>query len=216
MSKRLSEKTKELRKMGMGSGKEYKPYITTSEFNSQGTTSVIRDWKTGRGVHCLSQGEMMLYYILRWDDKNLDIREQFPLDAKEVSAIAKSMNINSPRDIMTTDMLVTRIDGTMAAYSVKASSNLSKRQLELLCIEKKYWISKGVDYHLIFKNDMNRVLVSNIRLVTEFYDVSRVFDTISALKHKIAIKEIVIDMETDPIDSDTLNNLLFKLSSEEK
>ena len=37
--------------MGTGVGKDYIPYITTSEFNSQGTTSVIKDWKTGRGVN---------------------------------------------------------------------------------------------------------------------------------------------------------------------
>ena len=59
---------KRKRKMGTGEGKDYIPYITTSEFNSRGTTSVIKDWKTGRGVHCLSQGETLWYYILRWDD----------------------------------------------------------------------------------------------------------------------------------------------------
>ncbi len=30
--------------MGSGEGKDYLPYITTSEFNSLGTTSVIKDW----------------------------------------------------------------------------------------------------------------------------------------------------------------------------
>jgi hypothetical protein len=76
MSRKISQKTKQLRKMGTGEGASYIPYITTSEFNSLGTTSVIRDWKTGRGVHCLAQGETLWYYILRWDDNNVDIREQ--------------------------------------------------------------------------------------------------------------------------------------------
>lgn len=66
MSKRLSTASKKKRHMGEGEGKDYKPYITTSEFNSLGTTSVIVDWKTGRGIHCLSQGEAYWYYILRW------------------------------------------------------------------------------------------------------------------------------------------------------
>lgn len=48
MGKRISEKGKQLRGMGTGEGAEYIPYITTSEFNSRGTTSVITDWKTGR------------------------------------------------------------------------------------------------------------------------------------------------------------------------
>lgn len=45
-------------------GSGYKPYITTSRFNSIGTTTVVTDWKTGRGVHCLSQGEALWYYVL--------------------------------------------------------------------------------------------------------------------------------------------------------
>ena len=40
MNNRPSAKTKVIRKMGQGTGADYKPYITTSEFNSQGTTSV--------------------------------------------------------------------------------------------------------------------------------------------------------------------------------
>ena len=208
MSRRISDKTKELRKMGTGEGAEYKPYITTSEFNSQGTTSVIKDWKTGRGVHCLSQGEMLLYYILRWDDNNTDIREQFPLDLDETVVIAEKMGFAVPRDIMTTDLLVTRASGKLAAYSVKANKNLPKRQLELLCIEKQYWLDQGVEYNLVFKDDLNRTLASNIRLVTEFYDPALVFDAISAIKHKIAIKEYKIDLETDILTSEKLLGLL--------
>jgi len=61
MSRQISNKTKKARKMGTGYGKDYKPYITTSEFNSTGTTSVIKDWKNGCGVHCLFQGETLWY-----------------------------------------------------------------------------------------------------------------------------------------------------------
>lgn len=63
------KKQKKLRGMVTGKGVNYVTYITTSEFNSEGTTSVIKDWKNGRDIHCLSQGETLWYYILRWDDK---------------------------------------------------------------------------------------------------------------------------------------------------
>ncbi len=65
MSNRLSAKTKAIRKMGQGTGADYKPYITTSEFNSHGTTSVIKDWKTGRAVHCLSREKCIgiIYFV---------------------------------------------------------------------------------------------------------------------------------------------------------
>lgn len=208
MSNRLSAKTKSVRKMGKGTGADYKPYITTSEFNSQGTTSVIKDWKTGRSVHCLSQGEMYWYYILRWNDENVDVREQYPLDYKETVSIANEMGFPLPKEIMTTDMLVTKIDGTEIAYSIKSNKNLSKRNLQLLCIEKKYWMNQGKECRLVFKTEMNTILASNIRLVTEFYDPSRVFDKISAIKHRIAIKKYQIDMEHEILNERMLLNLL--------
>ena len=208
MSRRISGKSKVERKMGKGEGACYKPYITTSEFNSTGTTSVVKDWKTGRGVHCLSQGEAILFYLLRWDDNNADIREQFPLDFDETVAIAKEMGFNPPKDVMTTDMLVTLVDGSYVAYSVKADKNLSNRQMQLLCIEKQYWINREVPYNLVFKTDMNATLASNIRLVTEFYDPALVFDEVSAIKHKIAIKEYKLDMSKKLIDSSILTKLL--------
>lgn len=207
MSRRISEKTKKIRKMGEGTGKDYKPYITTSEFNSMGTTSVIKDWKTGRGVHCLSQGEMLWYYILRWDDENIDIREQYPLDYIKTCKIAERFGFKNPQHIMTTDFLVTKADGKSVAYSVKTNSDLKKRQLELLCIEKYYWISRGVDYQLLLKTDANRTLAGNVRLVTEFYDADRVFDEISAIKHKIAIKEYPVDMESELFDEAALKKI---------
>lgn len=208
MNNRPSAKTKVIRKMGQGTGADYKPYITTSEFNSQGTTSVIKDWKTGRAVHCLSQGEMYWYYILRWDDTNVDVREQYPLDYAETVNIANEMGFHPPREIMTTDMLVTKKDGTEVAYSIKVDKKLSKRQMQLLCIEKQYWLNQGIEYQLVFKSDMNAILATNIRLVTEFYDVALVFDAISAIKHKIAIKEIVFDMGSKTIETLDLMKLL--------
>lgn len=121
MTKKISNKNKFKRKMGTGEGANYKPFITTSEFNSIGTTTVIRDWKTGRGVHCLSQGEMYWYYLLRWDDNNIDIREQYPLNREETLAIADKLGVKHPGNndyIMTTDFLVTKSDNTFLAYSI--------------------------------------------------------------------------------------------------
>ena len=208
MSNRLSAKTKAIRKMGQGTGADYKPYITTSEFNSHGTTSVIKDWKTGRAVHCLSQGEMYWYYILRWDDTNIDVREQYPLDFTETVNMANKMGFSPPREIMTTDMLVTKKNGIEVAYSVKSDKQLSKRQMQLLCIEKQYWLNQGTKCQLVFKSEMNTILASNIRLVTEFYDAALVFDVVSAIKHKIAIKEIEFDMDSKYIENSDLMKLL--------
>ena len=211
MPKRISQKTKKLRGMGTGKGADYVPYITTSEFNSKGTTSVIKDWKTGRGVHCLSQGEALWYYILRWDDNNVDIREQYPLENKLTVKIAKENGFKHPKNeshIMTTDFLVTELDGTLHAYSVKLDRNLSESTIQSLCIEKLYWLSKNCKFTLLFKSDVNKILLSNIRLVTEYYQPQMAFDKYSAIKHKIAIKECVINMESEIINNDMLDKLL--------
>lgn len=163
MAKKISNKNKFKRKMGTGEGANYKPFITTSEFNSIGTTTVIRAWKTGRGIHCLSQGEMYWYYLLRWDDNNIDIREQYPLNREETLAIADKLGVKHPGNndyIMTTDFLVTKSDNTFHAYSIKtAKDSLNDRDLEILCIEKMYWKSKNIKYSLLFKTDANIIMV---------------------------------------------------------
>ena len=208
-----SHKTKLNRGMGSGEGSNYLPYITTSEFNSQGTTSVIKDWKTGRGIHCLSQGEADWYYILRWNDNNFDIREQFPLDRTKTEKIAAKMGFKHPGNssdyVMTTDFLVTKADKSQCAYSIKTDRNLSERALQILCIEKQYWIENGADFQMLFKEDVNETLVENIRSVVPFYDKENTFDEYSEFKHKIAIKELPWDMENIRI----LNSSLKKWSN---
>lgn len=211
LSRHISDKTKHKRKMGTGYGKDYIPYITTSEFNSQGTTSVIKDWKTGRGVHCLSQGEALWYYILRWDDNNVDVREQYPIPVSETVKIAHENGFKHPVNeshVMTTDFLVTEKDGSLHAYSVKPDRELNKRTLELLCIEKIYWTRHNVMFDMLFKTDVNIVLASNIRLVTEFYDPEKVFDLYSAIKHKIATKEYKFDLEHKDLRNIKLTELM--------
>ena len=202
MARRLSDETKKKRKMGTGEGKDYIPYITTSEINNLVTTSVIRDCKTGRGVHCLSQVESLWYYILRWDDNNVDIREQYPLDVDKTVELAKEMGIKHPQNekhVMTTDFLVTESDGTLHAYSVKADRNLSKRTLQLLCLEKMYWVTQNVQFKMLFKTEVDEILAGNIRLVTELYDKAKVTDWYSNIKHQIAVKRLNIDLSSEPL-----------------
>lgn len=213
MSRKISNKGKIERKMGTGTGKDYVPWILTSELNSIGTTSVIRDWKTGRGVHCLSQAEALWYYILRWDDNNIDIREQYPLEPEKTVQIANEIGVKHPQNdqyVMTTDFLATEANGHYHAYSVKADKNLSKRTLELLCIEKMYWQQKNIEFTMLFKTDVNTVLANNIRLVTEFYDAEKVFDKYSAIKHKISTQKVNFDLGHIIITNEILDQLLLE------
>lgn len=55
--RRKSQNGKLKEHRGTGVGADYKPWIQTGEFGSKGTTSNPIDWKTGRQVQLLSQGE---------------------------------------------------------------------------------------------------------------------------------------------------------------
>lgn len=173
----------------------YEPHIKTSKFNSIGTTTVITDWKTGRGVHCLSQGEALWFYILRWDDNNVDMREQVSLDMKKFNKILDELKVSRIRNskfVMSTDFLVTRNDGSKIAYSVKNDRNLDERTLQLLCAEKMYWLAEGIDFKMLFKEDVNKVLTDNIRLIVESYNPKSVVEEYIRTEQPKIIKRLQI------------------------
>lgn len=197
--RRKSSKTKNTLKMGTGTGANYKPYIQVGEFGSMGTAACVIDYKTGRNVHLLSQGEVMAWYLLRWDDENLDIREQYPLPKEETYKIANEFSIAHPYindglATITTDLLVTRKTGEFA-ISVKASRSLSK--VNGLFIEQQYWKRKGVPWKIVFKDEMHAIKVKNIRNVVAHYNDTYFPDEISFLKFLIARKLIEVDMEKE-------------------
>lgn len=216
-------KTKIKEQRGKGEGKDYKPFIKAREVNSLGTCSNVVDWKHGRQMQLLSQVEYGIYMQLRWRDDVVDIREQFPLDMIDVqkflSKTNKELKNNGQKPIhplygkenepMTTDFLLTLSNGTFEAIAVKPDKyKLSERDIEKIWFEKKYWNSKGIKFSLMDKSDINPILVKNIRLVTEFYDKSKVFDETSAIKHLIANKTLCIDLTKEIIDFEKYKKLL--------
>ena len=206
MSETKSNASKIEEGRGKGSGASYKPWIQTREISSCGTCSNPKDWKTGRTVELLSQGEAYFWHILRWDDNILDIREQYPLDLELTNEICDDRCCKHPGGrncYMTTDFYVIYKDGSEKAFSVKTSRNLLKkrRTKEKLDIERCYWEKfRHVPYEIVFKEDMNVVFAENIRIVSKFYNASSVFDEMSMLKHMIATKRIQVDMESEPLD----------------
>ena len=212
MARTISEKRKREERRGTGEGAEYRPWILARELNSTGTTANIIDWKHGRQVQLLSAGEEMYYYFLRWDDAVIDIREQYPLDKDETKKIARSLGIRHPSNTMTTDLLVTK-GKTHVAYSVKSSrkdvdytlsesaveEKLTKRTAEKLAVEKVYWQERGIEWKLVFKEDLDPVYINNIRRAVVYYNKASVHDAVSYIKHLIATKSITVDM-SKPID----------------
>lgn len=202
---KISEETKKKQGRGKGTGADYKPWIYTNEFNSLGTVSNPVDFKTGRVMQLMSMGENKFYYLLRWDDNVLDIREQFPLKLKDTLKISEDLHVRHPKNKstrMTSDFLVDYADGSQKVFSVKYSRNDldDRRTSEKLEIEARYWKKHGVPFEIVFSEDMDVDTVTNIRLVTEYYDIRNVFDQDSYIKHLIATKQLNI-----PVDQGLLN-----------
>lgn len=71
-----------------------------------------------------------------------------------------------------------------------------------------YWKEKNVEWELIDSSMINKTLVRNVMLVTEFYDKTRVFDKISLIKHLIATKQLVVNLEDKILDFEQLLTLI--------
>lgn len=64
---------------GQGSGEHYKPWLQVKDVPSQGVSSRIQGWTTGRVYEFFSQHELHYFYLLDWSSQIVDIREQYPL-----------------------------------------------------------------------------------------------------------------------------------------
>lgn len=204
MSRHISDETKLRQGRGKGTGPDYLPWIFGREFNSMGTATSIPDWKHGRMIQCLSQAERWFYYKLRWNDRVVDIREQFPLlplsETTEIAAMFGTKGSFNNRMVMTTDFLITMDDGSEMALTVKAGKDdVTPRGNELLNIEREYWRRRGVKYFIGFKEDLNPTEIMNIRYAVPCYRKENVFDDISLARHLVANKIIEVDMN-NPLD----------------
>lgn len=158
---------------GTGHGKTYKPWLEIHDVSSRGRSSRVPSQKTGRIHHMLSDLERGLLLLLDWADSVTDIREQFPLDRDETRALAEAMGIRHPLDtasrvdiVMTTDFLVdikAEVGIRECAYSVKPASELgSKRTLEKLEIERRYWARRDVTWKLVTDRDLPKARIQNL------------------------------------------------------
>ena len=218
--RRISEKRKTEEGRGKGLGKDYKPWIRFAETSSIGTGAVIPDWKHGRGIQCLSRGEVYAYALLRWDDNVEDILEQYPLKLDLTNEIAFRLGYRASdngRSHMTTDFVVIFKDNSIIAYSIKASRNALKelptdsvqekaekqRTRELQEIEEVYWRCQGVPRIQWFTDELDIIKAQNILDVTVFMRKREFMDDMSIAKNMIANKIIDVNM-SEKIDYQAL------------
>jgi len=171
------------RKRGEGKGANYLPWLTVQDVPSQGLATRIRGHKTKRIHHLLSKLETDFFCLLEMSSQVIDIREQYPLlPLEETRTIAEICGIRYPTDpktqrpiVMTTDFLITRLwQGKQVdiARTIKYCQDLaSKRTLEKLEIERRYWQSRQVNWGIVTEKELPPVLVQNCRLLRDYLEL---------------------------------------------
>jgi len=184
---------------GQGDGSAYMPWIVIQDFSSLGRVSRIFSYKTGRVHHFLSRNELCFFYLLEWSDQVLDVREQFPLLNVELAIdAAQNAGIRYPRDsvsgfpyILTCDFMITTKLG-LKARTIKNSSDLkSKRTLEKLEIERRYWDSLGIDWRIVTEHEIDFKKAKHIEWL---YTAAKLPEYLSDWKHRELLLEQLKNM----------------------
>lgn len=172
-------------KAGRGCGRyeKYRPWITVQDVPSHANKIRAACLRQQRLIHCLSGGEYLTYLQLDFDDRVVEIREQFPLDPNVTLKLCEEYGIrhagsNFGRNgiVMTTDFLITiKLEEGYAfkALQIKDSqSALTERTQEKLVIEREYWQRQGIKYALRLSSDYNQVLCSNLKILAPLRNTS--------------------------------------------
>jgi hypothetical protein len=170
--------------LGLGEGASYKPWIDVRCFSSQGRMSRRPSVTTGRMHHLFSDNEDFFFLMADYAASVVDIREQFPLfPESSTQEIARLMGISHPRYscsttpvVMTTDFLLTIVNmsgsRSLAAWSIKSADELRGRHrkavLAKLEIERRYWLQRGVPWHLFTNEEFDQTVIDNLDWLSYF------------------------------------------------
>lgn len=177
---------------GAGYGKDYKPWLQVQDIASQGRSTRIYSFTSQRVVHILSDLQLYYFYLLEFDDRVVDIRENYPaLDFHELNIpldgeLTKKLfnpKTKAPH-VFEVSFLVTRMDQQNKPYyearAVKYSSELEKKatiqRLELL---HRYFERKRIDFGIVTEKEINKQLARNIGWIQTAYDIQDYPDLIS-------------------------------------
>lgn len=190
----------------LGSESEYVGMKKANESHSTATAVEIYDPIADRTVDVLSMGEMNFFWQTRFDDNVDQIKEQIYLQPEIVTQIATELNIMAPVEVLTTDFLVIYKDGSKKAYSIKYSrkefdketcknERLWRKNMRRQMLEKAYWNSFGIEWKIVFSEELNYKRSTNIQAVMKCYDRKSVSTPDQMYRYLIAHKYILVDME---------------------
>ncbi len=170
MESRKSNKKKIEEGRCLSIGADYVPFHEATEIRGNyASSSMIPDPIENRIIHCLSDTESSVYYLLREDKNVVNIREHYLLDINLVNKVREELGYACVPKIarFTTDFLVDYADGSRKAFSVRFRKSdfdpdsrtyhgrpyAYNRLIMRLDIERAYWKALGVEFHIIRLDD---------------------------------------------------------------
>lgn len=149
----------------------------------------IQGVKIDRMHHLLSDLERAYLLVCEFSEDVVDIREQYPLlPVESTQAIARAIGIRYPRYkstsvplVMTTDFLMTvkqpNGDFKSVARTIKYQQDLegkdSARTLEKLEVERRFWMSQGVEWSIVTEKLFTPDLIKNLGLLRRYAQLPR-------------------------------------------
>lgn len=173
---------------GSGAGAGYVPWLRVQDVPSMGRSHKIQGVKVERIHHLLSDLERAYLLVCEFSEDVVDIREQYPLlPFESTQAIAKAIGVRYPRYkatalplVMTTDFLLTvrqpNGDFKSVAKTIKYQQDLkqdSLRTLEKFEIERRFWMSQGVDWAIVTEESFTQDLIKNLGLLRRYAQLPR-------------------------------------------
>lgn len=188
----------------MEESNDYVSAIKTQDFPSKGRVSRVKSGTTGRLHHLLSDLETNVFYLLDFEESVIDIKEHYPLlDLFDDEVDLENINLNKFKNketneqyMFTTTFVVTIKNENKECYlalAVKNENQLYKSTtLEKLEVERRYWKSKGIKWHIITNKDISIEKVENIKWLLLSYS-----------NESIEQEDLIIKLIEDTIQGNT-------------
>lgn len=190
----------------LGTDDLYVGFIKANEIGSIGTSTAVYDPIAERTVDTLSMGEKEFFWIMRFRDDVEQIQEQMMLSSETVRNICKEHGFRIPRNVLSTDFLITFRDGSRIAYSIKSGADDfnpdSPKYQSLLVrqyIEMEYWKRYAIDFRIVLRENLNKTLAVNIEHCMAYYDPAHVQSVEAMLKYLVAHKAVSVPMDREII-----------------
>lgn len=192
---------------GAGAGAEYVPWLRVQDVPSMGRSWKIQGIKIDRIHHLLSDLERAYFLVCEFSEDVVDIREQYPLlPSGNTQAIASAIGVRYPRYkatsvplVMTTDFLLTvkqpNGDLKSVARTIKYQQELEgkgcARTLEKLEVERRFWMSQGVDWSIVTEELFTPDLILNLAFLRKYAKLPRALMDVSLHSEFIEILESI-------------------------